>query len=473
MFKLRFGNINKVAQPIQAKRIYPVDDKDVDPKAPVVVLLNTPPTNYVNDCLRKYTVFQSWDQPAKDAVFVDNKNYRPFILLAKDIYQQNGKVRTLLDRFKDCPPFSFTDFQTRSSVPGFDPFKTMEDSAPLKTGKQTDIWVKEGIKPKDKRDLERIIQVSLNELGDNADLNFIDVSSMDSLSYLFRNTGFNGDVSKWDTSKVTNMRELFNGSQFNGDLSKWNTSKVTDMHSMFQNTPYNKSLDNFDTSKVTDMGEMFSHCKFNQPLKFDTSKVTNMGGMFEYSSYNHSLDSFEVDELKNAASMFEGSKFDKDLSKWNLPKRCETSLMFLDSPLEGKYGINGESLKSKKASKKTSSLRNIVITFEYVPEEYREDVKALVKSFMYDLDWDCTVKEVMRGDKPYGINLYIATPEQMDNIASDKRADFILVSIAYDPSVTNRYRISQAKNGESVSSRSFKDLGALERELNRLTFNQK
>ena len=472
MFKLRFGNINKASQSIQAKRIYPVDGKDVDPKAPVVVLLNTPPSNFVDNYLKKYTVFQSWDQPAKDAVFIDNKNYKPFILLAKDIYQQNGKVRTLLDRFKDCPSFSFDDFQTRSSVTGFDPFKTMEDSAPLKTGKQTDIWVKEGIKPKDKRDLERIIQVSLNELGDEADLNFIDVSSMDSLSYLFRNTGFNGDVSKWDTSKVTNMRELFNGSQFNGDLSKWDTSKVTDMHSMFQHTPYNKSLDNFNTSKVTDMGEMFSYSKFNQPLKFDTSKVTNMGGMFEYSSFNQSLNSFDVDNLKNASSMFEGSKFDKDLDKWTLPKSCQTALMFLDSPLEGKYGVNGESLKNKKASK-TSSLRNSVITFDYVPEEYREDVKALVKSFIYDLDWDCTVKEVLKDGKPFGINLYVATPEQMDNIADNKRADFILISIAYEPRITNRYRISQAKNGESVFSRSFKELGELERELNRLTFKNK
>ena len=473
MFKLHFGKKYKSSLPFEAKRIYPVKDEDVDPQAPSVVLLNTPPTGYVENYLKKYNVFQGWDQPAKDSVFIDNKNYKPFILLAKDIYQTNGKVRTLLDRFKDCPSFSFDDFQTRSSVSGFNPFKTVENSPePQKTQKQTDIWTKEGIKPKDKRDLERIIQVSLNELGDKADLNFIDVSSMDSLSYLFRGTEFNGDVSKWDTSKVTNMRELFKDSQFDGDLSKWNTSKVTDMHSMFQNTPFNQSLKNFDTSKVTDMGEMFSHSKFNQPLKdFDTSKVTNMGGMFEYSSYNQPLASFDVSMVKNMASMFEGAKFDGYLSKWEVQKNCETSLMFLDSPLESKYGINGDSLKKKKASKK-ASLRNHVITFDYVPEEYQDDVKTLVKSFMYDLDFDCFIKEVMRNGKPYGINIYVATPEQMDNIEDGKRADFLLISIAYDPAIKNRYRISEAKNGESKSSKTYSELGALERELNRLTFNK-
>ena len=52
---------------------------------------------------------------------IDNKNYKPFILLAKDIYQTNGKVRTLLDRFKDCPSFSF-------DYPAFCPCRDFNES---------------------------------------------------------------------------------------------------------------------------------------------------------------------------------------------------------------------------------------------------------------------------------------------------------------------------------------------------------
>ena len=70
----------------------------------------------------------------------------------------------------------------------------------------------------------------------NANLNWFNISKIDSLSYLFCSFGknFTGDISKWDVSNVKDMRGLFAHSKFNGDISNWNVSKVENMAYMFE-----------------------------------------------------------------------------------------------------------------------------------------------------------------------------------------------------------------------------------------------
>ena len=86
------------------------------------------------------------------------------------------------------------------------------------------------IKPvvaKDREDLIKIIEDTIEKNGYNCDLNFIDVSSLTDLNHLFCGEverKFNGDISKWDVSNVTDMQSMFEKSQFKGDISKWNLS---------------------------------------------------------------------------------------------------------------------------------------------------------------------------------------------------------------------------------------------------------
>jgi len=72
--------------------------------------------------------------------------------------------------------------------------------------------------PKDKKELEKIIEDLIKERGNKADLNDI------------------------DTSEITDMRELFIYSNFNGDISRWDVSNVKDMDYMFANSPLEKNL---------------------------------------------------------------------------------------------------------------------------------------------------------------------------------------------------------------------------------------
>lgn len=85
--------------------------------------------------------------------------------------------------------------------------------------------------------IQEIVNSEIERLGNTADLNHIDVSSVTSMNYMFNDSQFNGDISKWDVSSVTNMRSMFDNSPFNGDISKWDVSRVTDVDSMYKTSP--------------------------------------------------------------------------------------------------------------------------------------------------------------------------------------------------------------------------------------------
>lgn len=119
--------------------------------------------------------------------------------------------------------------------------------------------------------INKLIKDGIKKHGEDANLNYIDVSMVTDMSGLFSYfskaeelvTSFNGDISEWDVSNVVEMSSMFAGSKFNGDISKWNVSNVKSMFAMFNRSKFNGDISKWDVSKVECMKEMFECSKFN------------------------------------------------------------------------------------------------------------------------------------------------------------------------------------------------------------------
>lgn len=147
--------------------------------------------------------------------------------------------------------------------------------------------------PNNREELAKMIKKEIRTYGWECDLNYIDVSKVKDLSFLFSSIAapygfglqkFNGDISKWDVSKCTNFASMFKCSAFAGDISEW------------------------DTGNVETMSEMFA-------------QSTEPGGNAQVQRFNCDISGWDVSSLKNCAYMFyKHLYFQKDLSKWNLDK---------------------------------------------------------------------------------------------------------------------------------------------------------
>lgn len=219
-------------------------------------------------------------------------------------------------------------------------------------------------KPESNSELIDLIKYSIEQFGENCNLNWIDVSGLEDLSGIFWNSPFNGDISqwdvsnaklmnkmffctknfngnisKWDTSNVADMSFMFAQSVFNSDISKWNVSKVETMRSMFETSKFNGDIGNWDVSSVTNMRQMFAYkSEFTGDIsKWDVSNVTNFQEMFYANGYfNRDISDWKVRGIINAEGMFRRSVYDKHtiLFKWNVSVASNIKNMFAECPLE-------------------------------------------------------------------------------------------------------------------------------------------
>lgn len=104
-------------------------------------------------------------------------------------------------------------------------------------------------KVSDKEELEKIINCFVN-IAPNADLNWIDVSVITDMSFLFLNSKYNGDISQWNVSNVLNMFGMFANSEFNGNLSKWDVSNVLDMRYMFYKSKFSQDISSWKINTI-------------------------------------------------------------------------------------------------------------------------------------------------------------------------------------------------------------------------------
>lgn len=142
--------------------------------------------------------------------------------------------------------------------------------------------------------IKDIVESELKRLGPNANLNHIDTSKVNEMSFLFaafdvfgsprRAIGsmyedLNPDISEWDTSNVVTFYSMFSYCKaFNCDISGWDTKRLVTTERMFNGCEsFNQDISGWDIKNVTSMDFMFVGCgSFNQDLShWDLTKVSH------------------------------------------------------------------------------------------------------------------------------------------------------------------------------------------------------
>ena len=126
----------------------------------------------------------------------------------------------------------------------------------IKIGKDISRFSTYSCQPKTKRDLICAINDRITKYGPECDLNDIDTSLIDDMSYLFYSSKFNGNISRWDVSNVVNMNRMFSLSEFNGDISKWDVHNVRDMSYIFYGSNFYGNIREWEISNDCDITPM-------------------------------------------------------------------------------------------------------------------------------------------------------------------------------------------------------------------------
>ena len=196
------------------------------------------------------------------------------------------------------------------------------------------------IKPKDKTELQKIIEY-YSEKYPNESLNWLDVSNITDMSYIFAKYNqyseknifynFNGDISKWDVSNVEDMEGMFQSSKFNKNISNWNVSNVKNMSYMFRYSNFNKDISRWDVSNVKNMSYMFNYSEFNQDISnWNVSNVWNMRSMFSCSNFTGDISKWDISNVKNFQYIFNCCEIDeKNTPTISLKKLSDLNVKFM------------------------------------------------------------------------------------------------------------------------------------------------
>ncbi len=119
--------------------------------------------------------------------------------------------------------------------------------------------------PASREELQAIIEQEIAANGNACDLNHIDVSRVDDMDALFKDSPFNGDISRWQVGHVVWMNNMFEGSAFNGDISNWDVAKVRSFKQMFYNGAFMGDISSWALERTPSEGHpfqsMFSHAQ--------------------------------------------------------------------------------------------------------------------------------------------------------------------------------------------------------------------
>ena len=137
----------------------------------------------------------------------------------------------------------------------------------IKIGKNISEFSIYSCQPKTNKELEQIVDDRIEKEGNECDLNDIDTSLIEDMSWIFAESKFNGDISNWNISNVNSMRGMFKDSQFNRDISRLDVSNVRDMTGMFANSKFNQDISNWNIRKDCNVRLMFTVCHIRKEFK--------------------------------------------------------------------------------------------------------------------------------------------------------------------------------------------------------------
>jgi hypothetical protein len=100
-------------------------------------------------------------------------------------------------------------------------------------------------------------------------LNWMDVSNLESLSSVFSISRFNGDISKWDVSNCKDFTSMFgSNAYFNGDISGWDMSSAEDTSYMFDYAEsFNQNISKWKINPKCNTEKMFNECPIKDNFK--------------------------------------------------------------------------------------------------------------------------------------------------------------------------------------------------------------
>jgi len=170
--------------------------------------------------------------------------------------------------------------------------------------------------PKNINALRDLVSSEMDRLGTDADLNHIDVSKCNTMHWLFAGGGrgwFNGDISEWDVSNVEDMYSMFKNSEFNGDISKWDVSNCETLRDMFRDSKFNGDISKWDVSSVTNMSHIFGNSKFDGNIsKWDISNLEHKN--IEQSTVQATFDTLSDKNKPKALSKMKDSQLSHKIS---------------------------------------------------------------------------------------------------------------------------------------------------------------
>ena len=208
--------------------------------------------------------------------------------------------------------------------------------------------------------IHQVIEEQIELLGNEADLNHLDVSNVTSMRGVFMlHPLFNGDLSNWDVSNVTNMEGMFMTSDFNGNISNWDVSNVTNMLAIFEDSSFNGDISNWKNKPNAYSQIANRHKALSQGVKtikctddnikqivedqikllgnrvdlnhLDVSNVTNMEKLFRESPFDGDISNWDVSSVTNMWSMFSDGLFNGDIGSWDVSSVIEMGYMFWDA----------------------------------------------------------------------------------------------------------------------------------------------
>jgi surface protein len=155
----------------------------------------------------------------------------------------------------------------------------------------------------DDDNIRQIVKDELDRLGNEADLNHIDVSKVTNMTGLF------------SAKKINNLCLLYDYPKLNPNISSWNVSNVKNMRDMFYHCEcFNCNISEWDVSNVEDMRYMFYYCEcFNCNIsKWDVSNVIDMYGMFYgCKKFYQNLHNWNAENVQSYSYMFSDRMINK------------------------------------------------------------------------------------------------------------------------------------------------------------------